>query len=269
MAALSIMKKHTCASFSPLCRPTYTFGDLLLEALETYGSTTCVCTGYLVLCHTWKREAKSSRSLAGAALSGSRGGAAAVHAKDQTLSIPSDAALMHPTGSVHDQVYVRAYSASMIDSPQLLVPALLYHFSIGILSPFSRQHACAHPQSALWGSRWLLFRLLVGSCLTKLRSKSNVWRDFTVFDSLYATQPLPNPFSWYLHQEAHLVHATAAVAVLIVECVAGFMLLLPVRSCRLLAACAHLLLQLWCKLHKQRTQHATYIYCHTEVVITI
>ncbi|OXB72413.1 UNVERIFIED_CONTAM: hypothetical protein H355_005472 [Colinus virginianus] len=124
---------------------------------------------------------------------------------------------------------------------------------IGFLSIFISPFWCCSrlpetwptPLVAVWGCRWLLFRLLVGSGLTKLRSKSNVWRDFSAFDFLYATQPLPNPLSWYFHHETHTLHAVAAVAVLVVECVAGFMLLLPVRSCRLLAACAHLLLQIW------------------------
>ena len=46
--------------------------------------------------------------------------------------------------------------------------------------------------------RWLLFRLMFGAGLIKLRGDS-CWRDLTCLDYHYETQPMPNPLSWYWH----------------------------------------------------------------------
>src|SRR3954464_5420334 len=46
--------------------------------------------------------------------------------------------------------------------------------------------------------RWLLFRVMFGAGLIKLRGDS-CWRDLTCLDYYYETQPMPNPLSWYFH----------------------------------------------------------------------
>jgi len=51
---------------------------------------------------------------------------------------------------------------------------------------------------ALWLERWLLFRLMFGAGLIKLRGDP-CWRDLTCLDAHYETQPMPNPLSWYFH----------------------------------------------------------------------
>ena len=50
----------------------------------------------------------------------------------------------------------------------------------------------------MWMFRWLLFRVMFGAGLIKLRGDS-CWRDLTCLDYHYETQPIPNPLSWYLH----------------------------------------------------------------------
>ncbi len=50
----------------------------------------------------------------------------------------------------------------------------------------------------LWMFRWLLFRIMLGAGLIKLRGDS-CWRDLTCLNYHYETQPMPNPLSWYLH----------------------------------------------------------------------
>ncbi len=50
----------------------------------------------------------------------------------------------------------------------------------------------------LWLFRWLLFRILFGAGLIKLRGDS-CWRDLTCLDYFYETQPMPNGLSWFLH----------------------------------------------------------------------
>ncbi len=51
---------------------------------------------------------------------------------------------------------------------------------------------------ALWLERWLLFRLMFGAGLIKLRG-DDCWRDLTCLNYHYETQPMPNPLSWFFH----------------------------------------------------------------------
>ncbi|MBV9302053.1 MAG: lipase maturation factor family protein [Acidobacteriaceae bacterium] len=50
----------------------------------------------------------------------------------------------------------------------------------------------------IWIFRWLLFRIMFGAGLIKLRGDP-CWRDLTCLDYHYETQPMPNPLSWYFH----------------------------------------------------------------------
>ena len=57
----------------------------------------------------------------------------------------------------------------------------------------------AIPQTIpIWLFRWLLFRIMFGAGLIKLRGDS-CWRDLTCLNYFYETQPMPNGLSWYLH----------------------------------------------------------------------
>lgn len=46
--------------------------------------------------------------------------------------------------------------------------------------------------------RWLLFRIMFGAGLIKLRG-DECWRDLTCLNYYYETQPMPNPLSWFFH----------------------------------------------------------------------
>jgi len=50
----------------------------------------------------------------------------------------------------------------------------------------------------IWMWRWVLFRVMFGAGLIKLRGDS-CWRDLTCLDYYFETQPIPNPLSWYFH----------------------------------------------------------------------
>ena len=54
------------------------------------------------------------------------------------------------------------------------------------------------PVAVIWLFRWLLFRVMFGAGLIKLRGDT-CWRDLTCLDYHYQTQPLPNPLSWFFH----------------------------------------------------------------------
>lgn len=54
------------------------------------------------------------------------------------------------------------------------------------------------PIAVIWLHRWLIFRIMIGAGLIKLRGDQS-WRDLTALTYHYETQPLPNPISRWLH----------------------------------------------------------------------
>ena len=75
------------------------------------------------------------------------------------------------------------------------------------------KHCCSKPGSSrsssaahttlpsmwmIWIWRWMLFRLMFGAGLIKLRGDP-CWRNLTCLDYYFETQPMPNPLSWYFH----------------------------------------------------------------------
>jgi hypothetical protein len=53
--------------------------------------------------------------------------------------------------------------------------------------------------------RWLLFRLMFGAGLIKIRG-DECWRDLTCMKYHYETMPLPGPTSWYFHYLPQWIH---------------------------------------------------------------
>lgn len=87
---------------------------------------------------------------------------------------------------------------------QLLETGFLAIFLCPLLDgrPFPRR---APPVLVLWVYRWLIFRIMIGAGLIKLRGDS-CWRDLTCLYYHYETQPIPNPISWWLHFRPHWFH---------------------------------------------------------------
>ncbi len=69
--------------------------------------------------------------------------------------------------------------------------------------PFPRMPA---PRLVVWLFRWLIFRIMLGAALIKLRGDP-CWRDLSCLDYHFETQPNPNPLSWSMHHWPHAVHA--------------------------------------------------------------
>ena len=67
-----------------------------------------------------------------------------------------------------------------------------------LLPRISRQRP--PPAIGLWLEKWLLFKLMFLSGITKLLSGDSTWRDMTALDFHYQTQPLPTWIGWYAHQ---------------------------------------------------------------------
>jgi hypothetical protein len=66
------------------------------------------------------------------------------------------------------------------------------------------------PQLVIWLYRWLIFRIMLGAGLIKLRGDP-CWRDLTCLFYHYETQPIPNPLSWWLHFRPHWFHKLGAL----------------------------------------------------------
>jgi Lipase maturation factor len=113
------------------------------------------------------------------------------------------------------------------------------------LAPLWRPHpfAAGPPPSPLVITllRWLLFRLMLGAGLIKLRGDP-CWRDLTCLFWHYETQPNPNPLSWYLHQLPPWFHRLEVLFNHVVELAAPWFYFGP-RRARLVAGGATVLFQ--------------------------
>jgi len=58
------------------------------------------------------------------------------------------------------------------------------------------------PIAVIWLLRWLIFRIMLGAALIKLRGDS-CWRDLSCLFFHYQTQPIPNPLSRFFHFLPH------------------------------------------------------------------
>jgi len=87
---------------------------------------------------------------------------------------------------------------------QLLETGFLAIFLCPLLDgrPFPKRPP---PTPVLWLFRWLIFRIMLGAGLIKLRGDP-CWRDLTCLYYHYETQPIPNPLSWWLHFRPHWFH---------------------------------------------------------------
>lgn len=69
--------------------------------------------------------------------------------------------------------------------------------------------------------------------LIKIRG-DQCWRDLTCMNYFYETQPNPNPIAYYTHASPEAIHKLEVLANHVVELVAPFLLLVPIRSVRLI-----------------------------------
>ena len=83
--------------------------------------------------------------------------------------------------------------------------------------------------------RWLIFRVMLGAGLIKLRGDS-CWRDLTCLQFHYETQPNPNPFSRVLHFAPHWVATTGTLFNHVTEVGMPWFLLLGRTATRLAGA---------------------------------
>jgi hypothetical protein len=90
--------------------------------------------------------------------------------------------------------------------------------------------------------RWVLFRLMFGAGLIKLRGDA-CWSDLSCLSYHYETQPIPNPLSPYFHFSFDLFHKTSIVFNHFAELIVPFFLFLP-RPFRIAAGIIFLIFQI-------------------------
>jgi hypothetical protein len=115
---------------------------------------------------------------------------------------------------------------------QLLETGFLAIFLVPLWDarPFPRR---APPLPVIFLFRWLIFRIMIGSALIKLRGDS-CWRDLTALYYFFETQPIPNPVSRWFHFLPHAVLRTGTLLTFLAELVAPWFAFGP-RICRLAA----------------------------------
>jgi hypothetical protein len=100
----------------------------------------------------------------------------------------------------------------------------------GFLAIFLGASNTTAPDVMIWLLRWVLFRVMFGAGLIKLRGDP-CWRNLTCLAYHYETQPLPNPLSWYLHWQPLWMHKAGVLFTHFVELVVPWGYFMPPPVC--------------------------------------
>jgi hypothetical protein len=124
---------------------------------------------------------------------------------------------------------------------QLLETGFLAIFLCPLLDgrPFPRYEP---PRVIIWLFRWLIFRIMLGAGLIKLRGDP-VWRDLTALYYHFETQPIPNPLSRWFHFLPHDALKAGVVFNHLAELVAPWFVFYP-RLARHIAGVVIILFQI-------------------------
>ncbi|HMC55098.1 MAG TPA: lipase maturation factor family protein [Gemmatimonadaceae bacterium] len=113
----------------------------------------------------------------------------------------------------------------------------------GFLAIFLGARHTAPPAVVIWMYRWVLFRLMFGAGMIKLRGDP-CWRDLTCLVFHYETQPIPNPISWYLAKSPLWMNKAGVLFNHLAELIAPFGALVPVPMVARIAGAIMVLFQL-------------------------
>ncbi|KAK9881471.1 hypothetical protein WA026_016355 [Henosepilachna vigintioctopunctata] len=96
----------------------------------------------------------------------------------------------------------------------------------------------------LWLLKWLLFRYLVTSGLSKLISGCPRWWNLTALSYHFQSMPLPSPLSWYAHHIPDWILKLTQVYVNVAEIALPFLFFVPLRSVRITGFVFQIFLQI-------------------------
>lgn len=91
----------------------------------------------------------------------------------------------------------------------------------GFLAIFLGGSSTTPSRWLVWMFGWLLFRVMFGAGLIKIRGDS-CWRDLTCLNYYFETQPIPNALSWYFHWLPEGVHKAGVAVNHVVELLVPF-----------------------------------------------
>jgi lipase maturation factor 1 len=128
-----------------------------------------------------------------------------------------------------DTLLLEAGFMAIFFAPRQLLPGL------------SRESAPS--RTSVWLLRWLLFRLMFQSGVTKLTYGDGAWVDLTALTFHYETQPLPTWIGWHAHHAPVWLHRFSCLGMYAVEIIVPFLFFAP-RRLRFAAALATILLEL-------------------------
>jgi len=117
---------------------------------------------------------------------------------------------------------------------QLLETGLLAVFLVPLLDPRPLPARSPPPRVIIWAGWWLLFRIMLGSGLIKLRGDP-CWQDLTCLDFHFETQPVPGPLSRWFHTLPEAALHFGVIVNHITELIVPFLLVGP-RTLRHVAA---------------------------------
>jgi len=100
----------------------------------------------------------------------------------------------------------------------------------GFLAIFFGPQEMTAPFILPWLICWILFRVMFGAGLIKLRG-DKCWWDLTCMNYHYETQPMPNPLSWYFHRLPEGFHKSSVLFTHLVELAVPFGFFLPPPIC--------------------------------------
>ncbi|XP_002737876.1 lipase maturation factor 1-like [Saccoglossus kowalevskii] len=125
---------------------------------------------------------------------------------------------------------------------QLLETGFLAIFMCPLLTWRQIPRKTPTPLVTILGYRWLIFRIMLGAGLIKIRG-DQCWRDLTCMNYHYETQPVPNPISYYMHQEPEFFHKFETLVNHFIELVAPFLIWIPWRPAIILGGLFQVLFQ--------------------------
>jgi hypothetical protein len=113
------------------------------------------------------------------------------------------------------------------DNLLLEAGALAVFLAPGHLLPLPGGRIAAPPPIVPFLCRWLLFRLLIESGLSKLLGGDPSWRNLTAMASYFETAPLPTPLAFHAHHLPPLVLRGLGLLTLAIEIPGAFLALAP------------------------------------------
>ena len=125
---------------------------------------------------------------------------------------------------------------------QLLETGFLAIFMVPLFSLSKFPALTPTPLVCVWGYRWLLFRIMIGAGMIKIRG-DRCWRDLTCMQYHYQTQPVPNPLSPLLHSTPNIIHTIETLGNHLVELLVPWLVFLP-RSFRVISGCCQIIFQI-------------------------